>query len=192
MTGTSQDNFRVILIGSSLGGLPVIEKLLHLVLCEKFSIIIAQHMPEGYTGMWGERLDNITSFNVKEGCNGEPVSAGHAYIAPGNRHLLLDDRVFPSLVVNDDPPVKRFRPSIDVLFNSALNHPPERIIAVILSGMCDDGVDSIIELKKKGFLTIAQDGPSSAVFGMNKEAIDRGGIELVLSPDEMVEYFNRM
>ena len=63
---------------------------------------------------------------------------------------------------------------------------------IILSGMCDDGVDSIVELKKKGFLTIAQDGPSSAVFGMNKEAIGRGGIELVLSPDEMVEYFNRM
>lgn len=192
MAENDRDKFRIILIGSSLGGLSVIEKLLQYIPCGKYSVIIVQHMSEGYTGMWIERLNNITLFNVKEGCNGEHVEAGHAYIAPGNKHLLLDDRVFPVLAVNSDPPVKRFRPSIDVLFNSALIHPAERIIPVILSGMCDDGVDSIVELRKKGFLTIAQNGPSSAVFGMNREAIDRGGIEFVLSPDEMVEYFHRI
>lgn len=188
MPETSHDYFRIILIGSSLGGLPVIEKLLQNIPSSRYSVIIAQHMSEGYTGMWVERLDKITSFNVKEGRNGEHVEAGCVYIAPGNRHLLLDDRIFPVLSVTDDPPVKRFRPSIDVLFNSALIHPAEEIIAVILSGMCDDGVDSIVALRGKGFLTIAQDGPSSAVFGMNREAIERGGIELVLSPDGMVEY----
>jgi two-component system chemotaxis response regulator CheB len=192
MTDTGQGKFRIILVGSSLGGLPVIEKLLMSVNKDKFSLIIAQHMPEGYTGMWVDRLDSLTPFSVKEGINGEILKSGHAYIGPGNRHILLDADEPMTIVVNSDPPVKRFRPSIDVLFNSVINHSPERFVAVILSGMCDDGVDSIVDLRRKGFITIAQDRPSSAVFGMNKEAIERGGIELVLSPDEMVEYLNRM
>jgi len=190
MTETINKNFRIILIGSSTGGLPVIEKLLSGINKEKYSILVAQHMPEGYTGMWSERLDKFTPFRVTEGIDGELVTVGHAYIAPGNRQMFLDDQAHPSLVVNDDPPVNRFRPSIDVLFASALSHPPERIIAVMLTGMCDDGVTSMIEMRKKGFLTIAQDKESSAVFGMNREAIERGGAGFVLSPDDIIEYLN--
>jgi len=94
--------------------------------------------------------------------------------------------------INEEPPVNRFRPSVDVLFSSAVEHDPSRIIAVILTGMCDDGVHSMIELRRRGVLTIAQNKETSVVFGMNKEAIDRGGAELVLSPEEMVEYLNRI
>lgn len=190
MTGTINDNFRIILVGSSTGGLPVIEKLLAGINKNKYAILVAQHMPEGYTEMWSERLDSITPFTVKEGVDGEIIKPGHAYIAPGNRHMLLSGGEHPAVVINSDPHVNRFRPSIDVLFTSALNHPTERIIAVILTGMCDDGVRSMIELRKNGFLTIAQDRESSAVFGMNREAIDRGGAGLVFSPDDMIEYLN--
>jgi two-component system, chemotaxis family, protein-glutamate methylesterase/glutaminase len=190
--GSPKYNFKIILIGSSLGGLPVIDKLLSGINRELYSILIAQHMPEGYTAMWVERLNDLLPFKVVEARDGDPVKAGHVYIAPGNRHMLLDDNPHPVLKVNCDPPVNRFRPSIEVLFSSALGYPPDRIIAVMLSGLCGDGVSSMIDLKKKGFLTIAQDEASSAVFGMNKEAIDRGGVKMVLSPDEMIELFNGM
>ncbi len=190
MTESGNNNFRMILIGSSTGGLPVIEKLLLGIKPDKYALLIAQHMPEGYTGMWAERLNNVSSFTVKEGSDGEPVKIGHVYIAPGNRHMYLKEAGHPSLVVDSEPHVNRFRPSIDVLFASALNFPPERIIAIMLTGMCDDGVKSMIELRKKGFLTIAQNKESSVVFGMNREAIDRGGAGLVFSPDDMIEYLN--
>ena len=184
------ENFRIILIGSSTGGLPVIEKLLSGIKSDKYAILVAQHMPEGYTGQWAERLDHVTPFTVKEGVDGEVVTLGHAYIAPGNRHMFLDGQVHPSLVVNSDPHVNRFRPSIEVLFASALSYPPESIIAVMLTGMCDDGVKSMIEMRKRGFLTIAQNEETSAVFGMNREAIDRGGAGLVFSPEDIIEYLN--
>ena len=190
MTEPINENFRIVLVGSSTGGLPVVEKLLSGIKKNKYAILVAQHMPEGYTGMWSERLNKVTPFTVKEGSNGEPVMPGYAYIAPGNKHMYLSRDKHPLLVVNSDPPVNRFRPSIDVLFESALIHPPERIIAIMLTGMCDDGVTSMIEMRRNGFLTIAQDKESSAVFGMNREAIDRGGAGLVFSPDDIIEYLN--
>ncbi len=184
-------NFKIVLIGSSTGGLPVIENILKGLSRENYAVLIAQHMPEGYTGMWAERLDKHTSFSVSEGNDGEEIKPGKAYIAPGNRHMLLDGKVPLRIRVNEEPPVNRFRPSVDVLFGSALGHDPSRIIAVILTGMCDDGVRAMLELNKNGFITIAQNRETSVVFGMNKEAIDRGAAKLVLSPDEMVDYLNR-
>ena len=80
--------------------------------------------------------------------------------------------------------------SIDVLFASALNHSPKRIIAIMLTGMCADGVESMIEMRGRGFLTIAQNEESSAIFGMNKEAIIRGGAGFIFSPDDIIEYLN--
>lgn len=185
-------NFKILLIGSSTGALPVIEGMLKILDKDYYAVLIAQHMPEGYTGMWAERLRNHTPFAVYEGVDGEEVKPGKAYIAPGNRHMVLREGEPFRIGINEEPPVNRFRPSVDVLFGSAVDHDPSRIIAVILTGMCDDGVHSMIELRKRGVLTIAQNKETSVVFGMNKEAIDRGGADLVLSPDEMVEYLNRI
>jgi len=190
MSESKNKNFRIVMIGSSTGGLPVVETLLSGINKNKYAVLIAQHMPEGYTGMWSERLNKVTPFTVKEGVDGEPVLPGFAYIAPGNKHMYLTEDEQPRLVVNSDPHVNRFRPSIDVLFSSALSHPAERIIAIMLTGMCDDGVSSMIEMRKTGFLTIAQNRESSAVFGMNREAIERGGAGLVFSPEDMIEYLN--
>lgn len=185
-------NFKIILIGSSTGGLPVIEGMLKTLKKEHYAVLVAQHMPEGYTGMWAERLRNHTPFIVYEGTDGEEIKPGRAYIAPGNRHMVLDEKEPFRIRINEEPPVNRFRPSVDVLFGSAVEHDPSRIIAVILTGMCSDGVDSMISLHNRGILTIAQNKETSVVFGMNKEAIDRGAVELVLSPEEMVEYLNRI
>jgi len=188
----AEKDFKIILIGSSTGALPVIEGMLKTLNKEYYAVLIAQHMPEGYTGMWAERLRNHTPFSVYEGVNGEEIKPGRAYIAPGNRHMILQECEPYRIGINDDPPVNRFRPSVDVLFGSAINLDPFRIIAVILTGMCNDGVASMIELRSRGFLTIAQNKETSVVFGMNKEAIDRGGAEFVFSPEEMVEYLNRI
>ena len=188
----TDEDFKILLIGSSTGALPVIEGMLKTLNKDYYAVLIAQHMPEGYTGMWAERLRNHTPFAAYEGVNNDEVRPGKAYIAPGNRHMFLREGEPFRIGINDDPPVNRFRPSVDVLFGSAVEHDPSRIIAVILTGMCDDGVHSMIELRRRGILTIAQNKETSVVFGMNKEAIDRGGAELVLSPDEMVEYLNRI
>jgi len=185
-------DFKILLIGSSTGALPVIEGMLKTLNKDYYAVLIAQHMPEGYTGMWAERLRNHTPFAVYEGVDGDEVKPGKAYIAPGNRHMVLREGEPFRIRINEEPPVNRFRPSVDVLFSSAVEHDPSRIIAVILTGMCDDGVHSMIELRRRGVLTIAQNKETSVVFGMNKEAIDRGGAELVLSPEEMVEYLNRI
>lgn len=184
-------DFKIVLIGSSTGGLPVIESILTGLNRQNFAVLIAQHMPEGYTGMWAERLDKHTPFSVSEGNDGEEIKPGKAYIAPGNRHMLLDETIPFRIRVNEEPPVNRFRPSVDVLFGSAIGHDPSRIIALILTGMCDDGVRSMLDLRRNGFVTIAQDRETSVVFGMNKEAIERGAASLVLSPDGMVDYLNR-
>jgi len=186
------NEFKIIIIGSSTGGLPVIEKILKGLNRELFSVLIAQHMPEGYTGMWADRLNTHTSFSVSEGIDGDVIMPGKVYIAPGNKHMALNGRQPYKIRINDEPPVNRFRPSIDVLFGSAIEYEPDRIIAVMLTGMCDDGVASMLELRRRGFHTIAQDKDTSVVFGMNKEAIERGAAEFVFSPEEMIEYFNRM
>lgn len=184
------NNCNIILIGSSTGGLQIVESILKKLSIEKFSVLIAQHMPEGFTEQWAERLNLQTPFKVSEAVQGDIVNPGKAFVAPGNKHLLLSDRY--RLVLSDGPHVNRFRPSIDVLFESALTYPPDKIFAVILTGMSTDGVKGIVRLKENGVVTIAQNEETSAVFGMNKEAIEKGGVSYVMSPDEMIEYFNRM
>ncbi|HPJ33761.1 MAG TPA: CheB methylesterase domain-containing protein [Spirochaetota bacterium] len=188
----TDDDFKIVMIGSSTGGLPVIEGILKTLNRDRYAVLIAQHMPEGYTGMWAERLNIHTDFSVSEGSDSEEVMPGKVYIAPGNRHMVLENKKPYRIRITEDPPVNRFRPSIDVLFASASAHERSQIIVIILTGMCDDGVNSMLELRGKGFVTIAQDKDTSVVFGMNREAIDRGAAEFVFSPDEMVEYLNGM
>lgn len=191
MNDQNKDNFRIIMLGSSTGGLPVVEKLLRGLEPERYSVLIAQHMPEGYTAMWAERLNSCTRFKVLEGQSGAHLAPGTAYVAPGNRHMMLAREKPYRILITDDEPMNRFRPSIEILFSSAENHDPAAIIPVMMTGMCADGVRAMVRLHAKGFLTMAQDEESSVVFGMNREAIVRGGVEVVLSPDEMIEYLNR-
>lgn len=190
MSDTPSDIFRIIMLGSSTGGLPVVEKLLKGLNPEKYGVLVAQHMPEGYTAMWAQRLDKTTPFKVVEGHSGLVIVPGTAYIAPGNRHMMLGRETPFRLLVSDDEPVNRFRPSIEMLFSSAEVHDNRRIIPIMMTGMCADGVRAMVRLHSKGFLTMAQDEESSVVFGMNREAIKKGGVQLVLSPDEMINYLN--
>jgi two-component system chemotaxis response regulator CheB len=127
-------------------------------------------------------LDLNCRIEVKEAVHGDLVVAGRALIAPGNHHLLLrraGNRY--SVEVSDGPLVSRHRPSVDMLFRSVADVAGSHAVGVLLTGMGSDGADGLLEMKKAGAFTLAQDEASSVVFGMPKEAIDRGAVEKVVN-----------
>ena len=144
-------------------------------------ILIAQHMPEHFTRSFADRLNSLCRIEVAEAQGGERVLPGHAYIAPGHAHLLLT-RSGANYVteLSQADPVNRHRPSVDVLFRSAANCAGKNAFGVILTGMGKDGAAGLLEMKRAGATTFAQDEASCVVFGMPKEAIAMGGVDEVL------------
>lgn len=111
---------------------------------------------------------------------------GHAYLAPGNRHLMLKRSGANYITeLSDGPPVSRHRPSVDVLFRSAANCAGQNAIGIIMTGMGDDGAAGMLEMFQAGAHTLAQDEASCVVFGMPKEAIARGGVAEIVPLQEM-------
>jgi two-component system chemotaxis response regulator CheB len=141
-----------------------------------------QHMPEGFTAAFAKRLDGICGIEVREAADGDKVVPGRAYIAPGNRHLLVR-RLGPTyfLEVREGPLVSRHRPSVNVLFRSVAQAAGSNAVGILMTGMGDDGADGLLEMKQAKAFTIAQDEASCVVFGMPREAILRGAATEVLS-----------
>jgi len=167
---------RVVAIGISTGGPQALQYLLPQLPAEfPAALLIVQHMPEGFTDMFARRLDEICAIRVKEAQSGDALLAGRALIAPGNRHLkvkrLLLDHV---AVLTDDPKVNGHRPSADLLFQSVAQEFGEKSIAVLMTGMGDDGARGLGEVKQAGGLTIAQSEDSCVVYGMPRAAVERG------------------
>ena len=143
-------------------------------------ILIVQHMPEGFTKSFADRLNSLCRLSVKEAEHGERVLPGHAYIAPGNSHLLLARSGTNYLTeLSQSAPVNRHRPAVDVLFRSTAKHCGPNAIGVILTGMGKDGAQGMLELRRAGAHTVAQDEQSCVVFGMPKEAIALGAADAV-------------
>jgi two-component system chemotaxis response regulator CheB len=172
---------RLILVGASTGGTEAIKEVLVRLPADCPAVAITQHMPAGFTRSFAERLDGLCRMRVKEAAHNERLVAGHAYIAPGDWHLRVL-RAGSGYVASLDngPPVNRHRPSVDVLFRSAACHAGRNAIAVILTGMGSDGAQGMLELKKAGAYTIAQDEASCVVYGMPKEAVAAGAVDEVL------------
>lgn len=166
---------KLIIIGASTGGTEAIKDFLMQMPSDCPGILITQHMPEGFTRSFANRLDTLCKITVKEAVSGERVLPGHAYIAPGHSHLLLA-RSGANYVAELDqgPPVNRHRPSVDVLFNSAAAYAGKNAVGVILTGMGKDGALGMLEMKKAGAYNFAQDEASCVVFGMPREAIAVG------------------
>jgi two-component system chemotaxis response regulator CheB len=144
-------------------------------------LLIVQHMPEGFTKAFAQRLDQICRIEVKEAATGDRVLAGRALIAPGNRHMLVSANAGEYIVdVIDGPLVSRHRPSVDVLFRSVAQSVGANAIGVILTGMGSDGADGLLEMRQSGAMTIAQDEASCVVYGMPKDAIERGAAGQVI------------
>lgn len=173
---------RVIAIGASTGGVEALREILAHLPEQMPPILVAQHMPAGYTETFARRLNTICRLEVKQAEDGEPALPGVAYIAPGGRHLTLVRRLAAySLRVTDDPPVNRHRPSVDSLFRTVAQAAQGRAIGVMLTGMGADGADAMLDLRNAGAYTMAQDEASCIVFGMPRKAIAAGAICEVLS-----------
>jgi two-component system chemotaxis response regulator CheB len=173
---------KVIALGASTGGTEALRAILEAMPPDAPGLVIVQHMPEGFTAAFAQRLNQSCRIDVKEAATGDRVVSGRALIAPGNRHTLVrrSGAVYVIEVV-DGPLVSRHRPSVDVLFRSVAQAVGPNAIGVILTGMGSDGADGLLEMRLAGALTIAQDEASCVVFGMPKEAIDRGAVDRVVA-----------
>jgi two-component system, chemotaxis family, protein-glutamate methylesterase/glutaminase len=171
----------LIAIGASTGGVEALREVLSALPAAMPPIVIAQHMPPGYTETFAKRLDAGCELAVKEAQDGEPALPGTAYIAPGGRHLTVVRRAGGYAVrVSDDAPVNRHRPSVDTLFRAVASAARERAIAVMLTGMGSDGAQAMLDVSAAGGYTIAQDEASCVVFGMPRQAIALGAVREVL------------
>ncbi|MDW5375673.1 chemotaxis response regulator protein-glutamate methylesterase [Halomonas sp. HP20-15] len=177
---------KLIIIGASTGGTEAIRHVLEPLPANTPAILITQHMPGGFTKSFAERLDRLCRITVKEAEDGERVLPGHAYIAPGDRHLKLARSGANYVVALDDgEPVNRHRPSVDVLFKSAAKNAGRNAIGVILTGMGKDGAVGLLEMRKAGAHTLAQNEASCVVYGMPREAVAVGGAVEVIDLEQM-------
>lgn len=177
---------KLIIIGASTGGTEAIREVLQPLPPDSPGIMIAQHMPAGFTHSFAQRLNGLCRIAVSEAVHGERILPGHAYIAPGGFHLSLTRSGANYLAQVDlEPPVNRHRPSVDVLFDSAAKHAGKNAIGVILTGMGRDGAEGLLRMRQAGAYTLAQDEASCVVFGMPREAIAIGGANEVVPLQEM-------
>uniref|UniRef100_C6E0N0 Protein-glutamate methylesterase/protein-glutamine glutaminase n=1 Tax=Geobacter sp. (strain M21) TaxID=443144 RepID=C6E0N0_GEOSM len=175
-----QTTEKVVVIGASTGGTEALRTFLESLPADSPGIVIVQHMPEGFTRAFSQRLDGLCRITVKEAENNDTVVRGRALIAAGNHHLLLKRSGARYYVeIKDGPLVSRHRPSVDVLFRSAARYAGKNAVGVIMTGMGDDGAHGMLEMKQAGAVNIAQDEASCIVFGMPNEAIKLGGVDLV-------------
>jgi two-component system chemotaxis response regulator CheB len=166
---------KLIIVGASTGGTEAIREFLMQMPSDCPGILIAQHMPEGFTRSFARRLDSLCKISVNEAAGGERILPGHAYIAPGHSHLLLARSGANYITQLDQGElVNRHRPSVDVLFRSAAIGAGKNAVGVILTGMGKDGAVGMLEMKNAGAHNFAQDEASCVVFGMPREAIGLG------------------
>lgn len=172
---------RVIVLGASTGGTDAIKSFLTQMPLDCPAILIAQHMPDIFTRSFAQRLNASCAVQVQEARGTERILPGHAYVAPGHSHLtLVRDCTAYYTRLSPAPAFNRYRPSVDLLFDSAAKWAGRDAIAVLMTGMGKDGAAGMAALKRAGAITIAQDQASCIVFGMPKEAIALGAVDEVL------------
>jgi len=177
-----QTTHKVIAMGSSTGGTEALREILTALPTQTPGIVMTQHMPEGFTASFAQRLDSLCEIEVREARDGDWVSPGLALLAPGNKHMRLSRDGARYLVrICDGPRVCWHRPSVEVLFESTAQYAGANAMGIILTGMGDDGASGLVSMRKAGAVTVAQDEASCVVFGMPKEAIARGGA-MIVSP----------
>jgi len=174
---------RIIGIGSSTGGTEALKDvLMDMPLDISAGIVVSQHIPAAFSGPFARRVDGTTALSVCEARDGQHILPGHVYIAPGDRHLLVErDGARYVCRLNDGPPVNRHKPSVDVMIRSLAQNAGPNAVGVMLTGMGDDGAAGMGELKEAGAPIIAQDEKSSVVWGMPGEVVKRGFADDVLS-----------
>jgi two-component system chemotaxis response regulator CheB len=166
----------IVAIGVSTGGPNALQYLFsHLPVEFSGSILVVQHMPDGFTELFAKRLDDCCPIRVKEAQSGDLLVAGRALICPGNRHMKVRKMPLGNVaVLAEDAPVNGHRPSVDVLFHSVAEEFGPQAMAVLMTGMGEDGAFGLGEIRAAGGFTVAQSQETCVVFGMPKAAIERG------------------
>jgi two-component system, chemotaxis family, protein-glutamate methylesterase/glutaminase len=174
---------RVIAVGISTGGPNALQYMLSQIPGDFLStIVVVQHMPEGFTEMFAKRLDECCPLEVHEARSGDLLIAGRVLICPGNRHIMVRRMPRGDLVVlSDGPPVNGHRPSADVLFHSVAQEFGLMAVGVLMTGMGEDGAEGLGAMKSAGGMTIAQSEESCVVSGMPRAAILKGYANKVIS-----------
>lgn len=178
---------KVVAIGISTGGPNALQYVLSQLPGDfPGSIVVVQHMPEGFTELFARRLDECCAIEVKEAQSGDLLVAGRALICPGNRHMKVRRMPLGNIVVlSDEERVNGHRPSADILFRAVAQEFGREAVAVLMTGMGEDGADGLGVVKAAGGLTIAQSEDSCIVYGMPKAAIERGHAIRVVPLDMM-------
>lgn len=185
----------LIVIGSSTGGTQALQEILTRLPENIPPILISQHIPAGFSRALAERLDRLCPFSVKEAVDGDEIVPNRVLIAPGSNHMKIG-RHGKKVEVYPGEPVNRFRPSVEVLFDSALDlKTSPKIISVMLTGMGKDGAEAMLRLHKQGAYCLAQDEESCVVFGMPKEAIRLGAVDKIVRletiPESLVQFMSQ-
>jgi len=174
--------FDIVAIGASTGGPPALQSIFSAFERQlPFAVVVSQHMPPGFTKTFAERLNRSSVFTVKEAEDGDAVLPGRILIAPGGMNLIFEDlaseviirTVLPSL---DD----RYTPSVDVMFSSCAKVYRNRMMAVVLTGMGNDGSKGLRAVKEQGGFIVAESGETAVVYGMPREAAATGFVDRVL------------
>ncbi len=177
---------RLIAMGASTGGTEAIKHVLTGLAADSPAVVIAQHIPKAVSGPFAARLNERCALTVCEAQNGQQILAGHAYIAPGDRHLRVRrDGARYVCRLDDGEPVNRHKPSIDVLFRSVADQCGPNAIGVLLTGMGKDGARGLKEMLDSGSRTVVQDEASSVVWGMPGEAVALGAAQAVLPLEQI-------
>jgi chemotaxis response regulator CheB len=172
---------KILAIGASTGGVAAVQHVLTALNRAPLPIVIAQHMPPGYTRRFADRLQQVTGYTVKEAQDGDKLVPGLVLIAPGDRHLMIaGSRAAPICKLSDGPLVSGHKPSVDVLFCSVAELMGPKAVGVLLTGMGRDGAEGLLAMLKAGANTACESEKSAIVFGMPKAAIELGAAEVSL------------
>ncbi|RME68698.1 MAG: chemotaxis response regulator protein-glutamate methylesterase [Nitrospirae bacterium] len=178
----------IVSIGASTGGPKVLQKLVPALPAElPVPVVVAQHMPREFTKVFAERLNQLSKLTVKEAEQGEPLSQGTVYIAPGGSHLIVKrQKPLKMMVEIKEPDVNvLYKPSVDLLFSSVADTFGGSTIGVVLTGMGQDGLEGARKIKENGGYIIAQDEQTSVIYGMPRAVVEAGLADKVLPEDEI-------
>jgi two-component system chemotaxis response regulator CheB len=181
VAGPVETTHKVIAIGASTGGVQALTEVLTAFPPDAPGTLVVQHMPPKFTHSFAERLNGLCRVRVKEAADGDAVTSGRVLIAPGGRHMVLRRSGAQYIVqIKDGPEVFHQRPSVEVLFDSVARAAGANAVGAILTGMGADGATGLLNMRKAGARTVAQDEASCVVFGMPMEAIKCGAAEHVV------------
>jgi len=150
------------------------------------AIVISQHLPVAFSASFAKHVDDVSAMSACVAEDGQEIRAGHIYIAPGDKHLLIIRKGTRYICqLNDGPPVNRHKPSVEVMFRSVAQNVGSNAIGVMLTGMGADGAVAMKEMRDAGAINVIQDEVSSVVWGMPGEAYRQGAAHYVQPLDKV-------